>query len=54
MSDKSSAILGGHEWNYKVSATDKVLTDVRVIKKAKELLDSELNNTLFKILEIKH
>ena len=42
--------LGGHEWNYKVSASDPQLARLRVVEKAKALMDSELNSKLLEII----
>lgn len=47
--EKSS--LGGHEWNFKVASTERVLTDLRVVEKAKDLLSSELKTKMIALME---
>jgi len=47
--DKSS--LGGHEWNFKVASTERVLTDLRVVEKAKFLLSNELKLKMIALME---
>ncbi len=51
LTGENQASLGGYEWNYKVSSTESVLTDLRVIEKAKALLESELDDKLFELME---
>ena len=42
--------LGGHEWQYKASATDSALAESRVLSNAKSYLDNELSQRMFELM----
>ena len=42
--------LGGNQWNFKVSARDAELAKIRVMEKARQLMNEELNEKLLTIL----
>lgn len=43
--------LGGHSWDFKVSASDPELAKLRVMEQVKKLLANDLNRELFAMLE---
>lgn len=44
--------LGGHNWHFKVSATEQSLSQLRVLEEARRLLSESLNDQLLEILSV--
>lgn len=42
--------LGGHQWDFKVSATEQSLSELRVLEKAQQILSSELEEKIFELI----
>ena len=51
LSGENKTSLGGYDWDFKVSSTEGVLADVRVLEKARSLLEMELKRKLFALME---